>query len=176
MHPRSQPRGMSLVEVMVAVTILVTAAVALADMTRSGAKLNADSRHIIRATAIAQDLIAQIQTWDYDDPRLSNPQPGNDQDYGDGSYKFEKATGFTADHAEADLTLNGLDWNGVPFGQLQAAGYERYWNVAEVDDTNLSGVPDCRRIAVIVRWPFGDGFRRVVLYTSKVNPDPAERL
>jgi Tfp pilus assembly protein PilV len=178
---------MSLVEVMVAVSILLVAGVGVADMTRSGAKLNADSRHIIRATAIAQDLIAQIQTWDYDDPRLANTTTSNDTNYGDAAfgwygsppvlgYSFESINSFTADHAEADLTINGLDWNGVPQAELQAGGYERYWNIAEVDDTNLNGVADCRRIAVIVRWPYGAGFRRVVLYATKINPDPAERL
>jgi hypothetical protein len=27
-----------------------------------------------------------------------------------------------------------------------------------------------------VRWPHGTGFRRLVLYTAKVNPSPDERL
>jgi prepilin-type N-terminal cleavage/methylation domain-containing protein len=176
MHPALNSRGMSLIEVMAAVSILLIAGVGVADMTRSGAKLNADSRHIIRATAIAQDLVAQIQTWDYDDARLDNTDTSNDTTYGDGAFTFEQATGFTADHAEADLTAGGADWNGIDATQLAAGGYERYWNVAEVDDTNGNGTPDCRRIAVIVRWPYGAGFRRVVLYTSKINPAPEERL
>ena len=48
--------------------------------------------------------------------------------------------------------------------------------MAEPDDTNGNGVPDARRIAVIVRWPQGAGYGRTVLYTVKVNPSPDERL
>ncbi len=169
-------RGMSLIEVMVAVALLLIAAVGVAQMTRAGTALNADSRRITRASAIAQDLLGQIQTWDYDDPRIANTATANDADYGDGSQSFEAATGFIADHGEADLTLNGLDWNGIPLAELAAAGYQRYWNVAEPDDTNSNGIPDGKRIAVIVRWPHGTGFRRLVLYTAKVNPSPSERL
>jgi Tfp pilus assembly protein PilV len=167
---------MTLVEVMVAMALLVVAASGIAKMTNHGMKLNADSRRITRATAIAEDLLGQVQTWDYDDPRLVNTTAANDADYGDGSQSFELATGFTADHGEADLTLNGLDWNGLPSAPLAAAGYERYWNVAHLDDTNGNGIADGKRIAVIVRWPQGLGFRRVVLYLAKVNPSPDERL
>jgi prepilin-type N-terminal cleavage/methylation domain-containing protein len=175
--PRHQnQRGMSLVEVMVAVALLVIAATGIAQMTGQGIKLNADSRRITRATAIAQDLLGQIQTWDYDDPRLSNTTGSNDQDYGDGSQSFETPAGFTADHGEADLTLNGLDWNGLPAAALAAGSYERYWNVAELDDTNSNGTADGKRIAVIVRWPHGTLFRRIVVYAAKVNPSPDERL
>jgi Tfp pilus assembly protein PilV len=176
MRRHQSERGMSLVEVMIAVALLIIAATGVAKMTGQGLKLNADARRITRATAIAEDLLGQIQTWDYDDPRLDNTTSANDADYGDGSQSFEAASGFTADHAEADLTLNGLDWNGLPVASLTAGGYQRFWNVAEVDDTNSNGKPDGRRIAVIVRWPHGAGFRRLVLYTAKVNPSPDERL
>jgi Tfp pilus assembly protein PilV len=167
---------MGLIEVMIAVALLVIAAVGVAQMARASTALNADARRITRATAIAQDLLGQIETWDYDDARLVNTVTGNDADYGDGSQKFEGATGFTVEHAEADLTLNGLDWNGLPPEALAAGGYERYWNVAEPDDRNSNGIADGKRIAVIVRWPHGAGFRRLVLYTAKVNPSPNERL
>ena len=167
---------MSLIEVMIAVALLIIAATGVAQMTGHGMKLNADARQITRATAIAEDLLGQIQTWDYDDARLANTTAANDADYGDGSQSFEAATGFTADHAEADLALNGLDWNGLPPAMLASGGYQRFWNVAEVDDTNSNGITDGRRIAVIVRWPHGIGYRRLVLYTAKVNPSPDERL
>jgi hypothetical protein len=167
---------MGLIEVIIAVALLVIASMGVAQMTRAGQALNFDARRITRASAIADDLLSQIQTWDYDDPRLANTTAANDADYGDGTQSFQLATGFTADHAEADLTLNGLDWNGLPQAELAAGGYQRYWNIAEVDDTNSNGIPDCRRIAVIVRWPYGTGFRRLVLYGAKVNPSPNERL
>jgi hypothetical protein len=86
---------------------------------------------------------------------------------------FEQAVPTLApDHGEADLGTNpNLPWQGIGTADIAAAGYERYWNVSESDDWNFNGKPDLKRIAVIVRWPLGGGFfRRIVLFTTKLNP------
>ena len=80
-----------------------------------------------------------------------------------------------ADHVDADLTLGGTQWNGIPTAVLQGYSpqFQRFWNVAYVDDRDGDGVWDAVRIAVIVRW--GDpasGYRRIVAYTTKANPRP----
>src|SRR5512136_305562 len=97
---RRQPseRGMSLVEVMIAVVLLVVAAMGVFQTTRFGLKLNQDARRQTRAITIAQDLLNQIQTWPYDDPRLDNTNTANDADYGDGSGKYETSATVDADH------------------------------------------------------------------------------
>jgi prepilin-type N-terminal cleavage/methylation domain-containing protein len=177
MRPTFTQRGLTLVETMVAMAVMVIGAMGMVGMSQQGMRLNLDGRRMTRAVAIAEDLVNQIQTWDYADPRLANRSPGNDADIGDAAQAFEAAgPPANVDHGEADLVLNGLDWNGIPAASLQVGGYERYWNVATPDDNNGNGVPDALRVAVIVRWPHGAGWRRIVFYVSKLNPDPLERL
>jgi len=114
--------------------------------------------------------VANIGLWAYADARLANADPGNDADIADDAAAFESTSTPPADHAEADLTAGGAAWLGVPAAALQDGGYQRFWNVSEGDDWNANGTPDLKRIAVVVRWPQGAGFRRIVLITSKLNP------
>lgn len=169
-------RGLTLIEAMIATAVMLIGATGLAAMSRQGIRLNGDGRRMTRATAIAEDLANQIALWEYADPRLANTSTSNDADYGDKDLAFEGASAPTADHGEADLTAGGRAWLGIPGAEIAAAGYERYWNVAEIDDQNGNGIPDARRIAVIVRWPQGGGHRRIVLFLAKVNPAAEERL
>jgi prepilin-type N-terminal cleavage/methylation domain-containing protein len=166
-------RGFTLIEPMMAMLVLLVGAVGVLGLHRIGVTVNADARRMTRATAIAQDLLAQIETLPYDDLRLANnSSAGNDADIGDTAYAFETATTPPADHGEADLTANGALFNGIPTSGL-AGGYERYWNVAYLDDSNGNNISDGLRIAVIVRWPQGSGWRRVVLLGIKRNPAEA---
>lgn len=168
-------RGLTLVESLVAMAVLMIGAMGLVGLNRQGIRLNADGRRMTRAVNVAQDLLGQVETWAYDDPRLANRTTSNDVDYADAAYAFEGAS-FDPDHAEADLTAGGTEWLGLPTADLATGSYERYWNVSELDDQNGNGIPDGRRIAVIVRWPQGAGFRRIVLHAAKLNPAPEERL
>jgi type IV pilus assembly protein PilV len=152
---------------MVAMALLVIGGVGVLGVAGQGVRMNADGRRVTRAAALAQDLVANIDLWAYDDPRLSNAVAGNDLDIGDAAGNFESDAPPVADHVEADL---GPTWLGVPQAEIAAAGYERYWNVSEGDDWNGNTVPDAKRIAVIIRWPQGSGFRRLVLFTTKGNP------
>jgi len=165
------PGGFTLIEVMVATVVMLVAAVGMLGLHATGVRMEAQAREIGRATAIAQDVLAQIQLWEYADPRLSNANPANDADYADTGMAFE-AAGSTPpyDHAEADLASAAYDWNGLPAAALASGGFERYWNVAEPDDANANGTPDGRRIAVVVRWPRGAGWNRIVVVGFKVNP------
>ncbi len=164
------PRGLTLIEAMAAMVVMLIASVAMLALHVQGQRMNGDALRMTRAVAIAQDLASQIQLWPFTDPRLANAQAANDADIGDTAFAFESTGAPVADHAEADLTLGGTAWLGLPAADLQAGGYERYWNVAYPDDTNLNGIPDAARIAVIVRWPSGNSFRRVVLLQVKSNP------
>jgi prepilin-type N-terminal cleavage/methylation domain-containing protein len=163
-------RGFTLLEMMIAMMVLLIGAVGVAGLSSQGSKMNGDSRRVMRATAIAQDLVANIELWPYADVRLANGVPDNDGDIGDAALAYESASAPNADHGEADLVAGGGTWLGVAAAEIQLGGYQRYWNVSEGDDWNANGVPDAKRIAVIVRWPQGAGFRRVVLYTTKPNP------
>jgi type II secretory pathway pseudopilin PulG len=160
-------RGTTLVEALVAMTILLVAAAGTLGLQLQGVRMDSDARHITRATAIAQDLIDQIALWPYTDPRLANATTANDATYADPNAAFEAAGAPPADHDETHLALGGTNWLGIP---TLDSGYERYWNVAYPDDANGNGTADAVRVAVIVRWPVGAGFRRVVLISTKANP------
>lgn len=170
---RGNQRGITLVEGMASMALLAVGAMGLVSMSLHSVQLNGEGRHLTRATAIAQDLLAQIQLWDYGDPRLAE-RLANDADLGDQSLSFQRDAP-PVEYGEADLTLGGSEWLGLPNSALGGV-YERYWNVARVDDDNHNSIPDGVRIAVIVRWRQGLAWRRVVFFTAKPNPDPAERL
>jgi hypothetical protein len=169
----SSSRGATLLEVVFAMGILMIGAAGMAGMHRQSQLFLGDSRRLTRASYVAQDLANQIQLWPFTDPRLSNADTGNDADLADAAGAFLTASAPPADHGEADLTLGGRSFNGLDQGVLAANGMERFWNVGADagDDANANGVPDSMRIAVIVRWPEGSGWRRYVFYTVKVNPD-----
>ena len=168
MRGRRIDRGFTLLEPVVAMLVMLIGAVGVLGLHQIGVTVNGDARRMTRATAIAQDLLSQIETWDYTDARLANSNTANDGNIGDSSFAFEVASP-PADHGESDLTLGGATFRGIPASGL-AGGYERYWNVAYPDDSNANSTPDGARIAVIVRWPQGAGWRRVVLLGLKRNP------
>jgi prepilin-type N-terminal cleavage/methylation domain-containing protein len=177
---RSQsPRGFTLLETVIAMGVLLIGATGMVGLHMQGLRMEGDARRITRATAVAQDLMDQISTWPWGDARLGSPALSNNTmlaTLGDPAFAFENSGTPTASFSDASggLTSNGgLPWNGIPLASTQAEGYERYWNVAYVDDSNANNVPDAARIAVIVRYPAGLGFRRVVLLGSKLNPAEA---
>jgi prepilin-type N-terminal cleavage/methylation domain-containing protein len=185
----SARRGSTLLEVMAAMVVMLIGAAGVASVNTLGARLDGDGRKITRATAIAEDLAQQIMMWGYNDPRLTNRIAANDDNIGDvwSAYERDTRTDLAAagvvDHGEADLTLGGMPWYGIPTADVQAGGYQRYWNVSFNDpakpgtllDANLNGTPDGMRIAVVVRWShmgdFARNSRRIVVFTMKVNPN-----
>jgi len=165
-----RPIGFTLIEVMVAMVLLLITALGLVGLASQGNAMNADGRRMTRATAIAQDLVANVELWAYDDARLANATTANDTDLGDADGHYETDPSPGADHDEAHLRLGGGAWLGIATADLAAGSFERFWNVAEVDDWNANGIPDMKRIAVVVRWPHGSSWRRIVLFTTKINP------
>lgn len=170
--------GFTLLEVLIAVGVLLIGAVGMLSLHVHGLRMEGDARRITRATAIAQDLMDQIAIWPWGDPRLGTAtalETSRLATLGDPAFAFEGATPPTASFSDATggLTQGGTTWMGIPLADTQAIGFERYWNVAYADDTNGNGIPDAARIAVIVRYPVGIGFRRVVLLGTKPNPAEA---
>jgi Prokaryotic N-terminal methylation motif len=163
--------GVTLIEAMVAMSVLVVGSLGLLGLHRVGVIMNADARVMTRATAIAQDLVSQMALWDYvHDPRLVNMDTSNDSDFADSSGSFETAT-FKYDHAEGELETQGnpYTWLGMPTATVQGLGFTRYWNVAEVD-FDANGALNAKRVAVIVRWERNGVARRIVLITALRNP------
>lgn len=172
MTPRNAQRGTTLIEAMVAMSVLLIGAAGMVGLHNQGVRVEGDSRRITRATAIAQDLVNQMDLWAFDDARFGNAKPGNDAAIGDPTFAIEQSADPVADnladHAEADLTLGGAAWLGLPAASIQ--GYERFWSVSLADDSNGNGIADAARVAVVVRWPNGAGWRRLVMLMTKPNP------
>jgi Tfp pilus assembly protein PilV len=170
-------RGSTLLEAIIAMGVVMMGAMGLMGLNNQGMKYLGDGRRITRATAIAQDLANQISLWPYTDARLANANASNDDDIGDTAGNLEASGPASAfvDHGEADL---GATWLGIPAADLAANGFERYWNVSSNDpgapgallDANANGVADGLRVAIIVRWPQGSGWRSIVMYVTKINP------
>ena len=167
-------RGTTLIEVMAATCILLVAGVGTLAMHGQQLKMNGDARRMTEATALAQDMVENIALWSWGDGRLADTNTTNNKDIGDSAFDFERLDNPPYDHAEkdGDLTLgNTVPWNGI---QNPPAGFERYWNVALVDDMENNGIFDAVRIAVIVRWQGSTGWRRIVLMTTKANPSEVQ--
>lgn len=183
MRTTRRRRGAGLLEAVIAMGVITVGAAGLIGLSRQSTFLMADSRKTTRAAAFAQDLVNQIELWDFDDPRLANAAGENDGDVGDGAFALQLSDDPVADklvdHGEADLTAGGKEWAGLPSDLLRANGMERYWSVAYLDDYNGNGVWDAIRVAVVVRWPVaakeagkpsGSLWRRMVFTTVKINP------
>ena len=187
-HLRRAERGASLIEVMTAMAVMLIGASGVAGLTTMGLRLDGDGRKITRATAIAEDLASQITLWPFTDARLENRVSTNDDDVGDTGFALERTADPSAlvDHGEADLIAGGATWHGIPSplpADVASNGFQRFWNVSLNDpanpgtplDSNGNATADGMRVAVIVRWPHGAGWRRIVVLVTKVNPAEINR-
>jgi hypothetical protein len=136
--------GTTLIEAMAAMAVLLIGAVGLVAVESVGARMNNEARVITRATGIAQDLAAQLQSLSYNDPLLSNETTDNDDKISDPDQPV--------DHSESELT-SLTTFAGIPTSSLPL-GFTRSWNVAEVD-TDENGSSSGKRLAVIVKWSQG---------------------
>jgi prepilin-type N-terminal cleavage/methylation domain-containing protein len=172
MTERRDVHGFTLIEVMMAMLILLIGASGMVAVYMQGHRMHTDSLRSTRGAAIAQDLLNNIEQWRYANTSgqpLYNRSTSNDGDIGDTAFRFESSADPVADgladHGEADLPAN---FSGIPAASL-APFYQRYWNVSYPPDAAGVGI-DAANIAVIVRWPSGAGWRRVVLMSAKPNP------
>jgi hypothetical protein len=162
---------------MIALALLLVGSIGLLSLHKFGLDMTANARRTTRATALAEDLITQIQSWDYaNDARLGNPNTGNDATYNDpwvGSNSFDTGTldNTIYDHQESELEASDRGWLGVPTAQASAAGFTRYWNIAALPaDNDANGVLTGLRVAVFVVWERNGARRHVVLTTFLRNP------
>lgn len=156
--------GFTVLEVLIAMAVITLGALGTASLVQTGLRLNDNARQVTRASLIAQDLMAQIQLWPYGDTRLADGETLG-VDPTDEALRFEREDAPAADYSDEDLAA---DFDGIPTAALEGR-YQRFWNVAHLDDSNGNGVWDGVRIAVIVRWPSGGRWRRVVLNGFKPN-------
>jgi type IV pilus modification protein PilV len=126
-------KGFSLLEVIVAISVLTIGLLAVASMQASAIRGNASAYGITEGTNLASDQIEKLMIMPYD-----NPYPDDSYDYPlypledrdkDGKFGLEDDTASTADH------------------NVNRGKYTVYWNVA-VDDT----AKGTKTVNVIVTW------------------------
>lgn len=166
---RRAQAGFTLVEAMAAMAVLIIGSLGLLSLHKLSLQLNDDARITTRATALAEDLVAQMRNWDYaKDPRLQDKQTANDANFAENDDEFDKTDldDKAYDHAEPDLKV-------APFAGATALppGFSRYLIIAELPaDLDGNGVLTGRRVAVIVRWVKDGRARHVRLTTFIPNP------
>lgn len=190
-RPASPPRGFSLVEAIVAMTVLAVGLLGMASLQIVGVRANQFGGRMARATQLGHDLIEQVQRWDYTDARLatlsmvatpsdtrvtSRWNLGRDKvipssirpQFGD-TPGDENTTNPGALGATYQGLSNDVDRDGVP-------DFHRYWNVFDLQVLESGKLTvKGKLVQVIVRWPdAGSGaeatYRQVELSTFK--PDP----
>ena len=124
----SKEKGFSLVEMMVAVCIMAIAFAGLATMEVACINGNAIASNVTMGITLAQDKMEELNSIDYNDPRVADVNAGNNGD-------LRNATSI-------DFSETGIDEEGNPGGI-----YNRIWNIA--DDTPTAGQ---KTIVVIVTW------------------------
>jgi hypothetical protein len=169
-----RPRGVSIVEALISLAILTIGASGVMAMHSRSQAFLGDSMHLVRAKEVAQDLLSQVELWDFNDPRLANTNLSNDADPGDRAGRFDIMDSPPADHGEADITGLGPGWVGLPTSEVQEYGMERYLNVRYQDDQNGNAVWDAVRVAVVVRWRIGASWRTYIVHQVKLNPGDAQ--
>lgn len=179
---------MGLIESIISMAILGIALVGLTQLQLVAVGSNSFSRKMTQASSLGHDLIENIATWSYNDPRLAagaSVTTFNDAAIERVSDLPRSATIAAADrkpHYEEGNTSNAttaeaLELSGTAYDGLTAdvdgdgePEFERYWSVFDVD-ADGDGLADGKYVVVVVRWrEAGIGFRQVTLSTFRNNP------
>ena len=131
----SNQKGFTLLEILIAITILSVGLLALAEMTVYVIRSNTVGNKIAKATVMAEDKLEQLKKLGYSHTQLSNSGDNNDV-----STNIHSNTAlFTSpDHTNTCDSSCSVTISQTP---------QRVWNVA--DDTPASGM---KTVTVIVGW------------------------
>jgi len=196
---RRGQRGFSIIEAMIASIIMLVGLLGLASLQVVGVRSNHFGRHMIQGSQLAQDLIENLQRWDYNDVRLTpavqrswnvqNPASttavDTEWDMGRGvSATHTDGSTYTADFTDGATNATktaALDATfcatGCPYIGLSSdvdgdgvLDYQRYWNVWT---TSFDGSTTTGKfIQVIVRWKEPVlGYRQTTASTFKEIPN-----
>jgi type IV pilus modification protein PilV len=179
---RRSERGFSLVEALIASIVMLVGLLGLAALQVVGVRSNHFGRHMTQASQLAQDLIENLQRWDYNDARLSpalarswNAQDAastaavnNEWDMGRGAAATHTdGSSYTADFSEGTANANktaalnaafctpsppGCPYTGLS-GDVDGDGVLDYQRYWNVWTTTFDGTTTTGKfIQVIVRW------------------------
>ena len=197
---RHMDRGFSLIEALIASMVMLIGLLGLAGLQVVGMRANNLGKRMAQASLLAQDLVQNMQVWQYTDGRLTpqaSASPAHTALYTDTNHadiaKFwdlQNTAALTSNVDSSSVTFDFTDGaaGAAAVSQL-AANYEgvlspvdtslptaeqtvfqRYWNVFLVD-LNGSGAAQGKLVQVMVRWKEPNfGYRQV--NTSFYKNDP----
>jgi prepilin-type N-terminal cleavage/methylation domain-containing protein len=176
MKARVHDRGFSLIEAMVASVVMLIGLLGLAGLQVIGMRANNLGKRMAQATLLAQDLVQQMQTWDYTDARLALTNNTTVQSNTNSSviaryWDLQNTAALKSAVDGSSLTFDFTDggsgatnvnqlaasYRGVlsPVDSTLPAGeqtiYQRYWNVFPVDLSG-SGNATGKLVQIVVRW------------------------
>jgi prepilin-type N-terminal cleavage/methylation domain-containing protein len=179
-------RGMTLVEVMMALVVLALGLSAAFATVGYASRFQGTASHVEEASAMAQSLLSALMAAPYAAANINgdagtpggslfaNTTTANDGDIADSAGNFALATlpANSFDHIDGEIgavlgqtmtplpTIANVD-GGPP---LVRNNYQRYWNIAPLP------VGQGVSIAVIVRWSEGGTWRRTVVVGTRYAP------
>jgi len=130
----AKQKGFTLLEVIVAISILTVGLLAVASMQGSAIMANASATDVTDATTLAADRLEKLASLAYDDTDLFDTDSDGAAGLGDTGVDNNPATGNDADY--------GITWQTA-----RGKTYSVYWNIA-VDDARVG----TKTIQVIVAW------------------------
>jgi prepilin-type N-terminal cleavage/methylation domain-containing protein len=169
---RRRASGVTLIEVMIALVVLVIGLTAATSTVIYASKSTSTGMHVEQASTMAQSLLTALMSVPYNasgtgnsaSPKtfFTNTYTSNDADVADSAQNFALATlpASSYDHVDSELPAGVL---GMLAPQPGAPNYERYWNIAPM---GTNGVV----IAVIVRWHESAGWQRTVVVGTRYSP------
>jgi prepilin-type N-terminal cleavage/methylation domain-containing protein len=174
-------RGFSLIEAMVASVVMLIGLLGLAGLQVVSMRANNLGKRMAQASLLAQDLVQNMQLWEYTDARLA-PQGGaspahtgiyTNTNHSDIAkfWDLQHSTALKSNVDGSSVTFDFTDgaagaaqvnqlaasYSGVlsPVDNTLAAGeqtiFQRYWNVFLID-LNGSGQAQGKLVQVVVRW------------------------
>ena len=127
----SDPKGFTIIEVMIAVAILAIGILGIASVQGSAIRSNNLSDNITCALTLAEDKMEELLGLDYNNPELQDVITGNNTDLSE---------------IEEGL-IDNQEINIDETGRVNAGHFRRIWNIA--DD---KPIPNNKTITVIVTW------------------------
>lgn len=184
-RPFRRRAGFTLIEGLVASVVFLVGMLALMGAFLQARQANGNARRELLASAVLTDMAEQINTWTYQDPRLSLASswcanPAN-FDANLSNIKTFKATADACMNDEADLkTVTATTgWGGLVSSQFAAGPsdadtFYRYYVVQELSETGAVLAPGSVNSGVrkvvwaVVLYAEGGDVRRAVTQVVKV--------
>jgi len=166
-------RGLTLIEILVSMGVLAFGLLALLNLNIATVKINASGSDLPTAMMLAEDLVQQIKTWNINDTKLNDTNPGNNDP---ADITIFDPSNPSAEHNEEELSAgyNGVvpcseSFKGILCNHDGTKPYfRRFWNVADLD-TNNDGIRDTKLIVIFVVFTTASGFPISTMITTSIS-------